>query len=53
MPFNRLENTINPVDAGVGLGLTISKDIARNHGGDLKLSKSNIGGLKATIILPI
>ena len=53
VPFNRLENTINPVDAGVGLGLTISKDIARNHGGDLKLSKSNIGGLKATIILPI
>ncbi len=53
VPFNRLENTISPVDAGVGLGLTISKDIARNHGGDLKLSKSNIGGLKATIILPI
>ena len=52
-PFNRLEETINPIGAGVGLGLTISKDIARSHGGDLYLSKSDLGGLKASLILPI
>ncbi|PPR77642.1 MAG: Osmolarity sensor protein EnvZ [Alphaproteobacteria bacterium MarineAlpha2_Bin1] len=52
-PFNRLEETTNLVGAGVGLGLTISKDIARSHGGDLELAKSDLGGLKATIIIPI
>ena len=52
-PFTRLGDTMNSVDAGVGLGLTISKDIARSHGGDLSLSKSDLGGLRATLTIPV
>jgi two-component system osmolarity sensor histidine kinase EnvZ len=36
-----------------GLGMTISRDIIRSHGGDIKLSPSSIGGLKTVINLPI
>jgi len=39
--------------SGVGLGLTITRDIARAHGGDVTLSTSDLGGLKATIRLPL
>ncbi len=52
-PFTRLDESKSLIKAGVGLGLTISKDIARSHGGDVNLSKSELGGLKATISLPI
>ena len=38
--------------AQVGLGLTIARDVARSHGGDIKLSKSPLGGLRATLRLP-
>ena len=33
--------------------MTIARDIVRSHGGDIKLSKSYLGGLKTTINLPI
>ena len=33
--------------------MTIARDIVRSHGGDIKLSKSDLGGLKTTINLPI
>jgi len=37
----------------MGLGVAITKDIARAHGGSLTLEKSeNLGGLKATLHLP-
>jgi two-component system osmolarity sensor histidine kinase EnvZ len=35
------------------LGLAIARDIARAHGGDLLLSESPDGGLRATIRLPV
>ena len=38
---------------GSGLGLSISRDIARAHGGELLLSESPDGGLRATIKLPV
>jgi two-component system osmolarity sensor histidine kinase EnvZ len=52
-PFARLDEARNLKDSGMGLGLTIVRDIARSHGGDAKLSKSQKGGLRATIRLPV
>lgn len=37
---------------GVGLGLTIARDIVRAHGGELVLEESPMGGLRARIRLP-
>jgi two-component system osmolarity sensor histidine kinase EnvZ len=52
-PFKRLEPSRNPETGGTGLGLTISRDIVRSHGGDLTLEDSPLGGLQAVIRLPI
>jgi len=43
----------NKLKGESGLGLSITRDIIRSHGGDIKLSKSNYGGLKSQIELPI
>ena len=53
-PFARLDPARNQdKGSGVGLGLAIAADIARSHGGNLILSKSDLmGGLKATLRLP-
>ncbi|HVJ54644.1 MAG TPA: ATP-binding protein [Aliidongia sp.] len=51
-PFYRLESSRNPSTGGVGLGLTIARDIMRGHGGDLFLETSPQGGLRARIVLP-
>ncbi|MFX4223816.1 MAG: ATP-binding protein [Thalassobaculum sp.] len=52
-PFKRLEPSRNPETGGTGLGLTISRDIVRSHGGELTLEDSPLGGLRASIRLPI
>ena len=52
-PFFRLESSRNPKTGGVGLGLTIARDVARGHGGDVRLEDSPAGGLRARLILPI
>ncbi|SDF28629.1 MULTISPECIES: ATP-binding protein [Thalassobaculum] len=52
-PFKRLEPSRNQETGGTGLGLTISRDIVRSHGGDLTLEDSPLGGLRAVIRLPI
>jgi two-component system osmolarity sensor histidine kinase EnvZ len=52
-PFHRLDEGRNLQTGGVGLGLTIARDIARAHGGELLLSESPDGGLRATIKLPV
>src|SRR4051812_6733785 len=52
-PFTRLDQGRNLQSGGSGLGLAIARDIARAHGGDIVLSKSAMGGLKATIRLPV
>ena len=52
-PFNRLDPARNQNRDGVGLGLSIAQDIVQSHGGALSLSRSELGGLKASIRLPI
>ncbi len=51
-PFSRLDATRTKNTKGVGLGLAIARDVARSHGGDVVLSKSALGGLRATLRLP-
>ena len=38
---------------GAGLGLAIARDIARAHGGDVTLDASPLGGLRATVSVPV
>jgi len=52
-PFFRLDDARNLDHAGTGLGLSIALDIARSHGGNIKLSSSTMGGLQATIVVPV
>lgn len=54
-PFVRLDRARNQNNgSGVGLGLAITHDIARRHGGNLILSRSeDMGGLRAEIRLPL
>lgn len=51
--FQRLDEARNQNVEGVGLGLSISQDIAQLHGGTILLSDSDLGGLKATLRLPL
>jgi two-component system osmolarity sensor histidine kinase EnvZ len=52
-PFYRIEDSRNPETGGVGLGLTIARDVVRGHGGDILLGDSPAGGLRARVVLPI
>ena len=53
LPFTRLDPARDPNrGGGVGLGLSIAADIARSHGGALRLGESEaLGGLKAELVL--
>jgi two-component system osmolarity sensor histidine kinase EnvZ len=51
-PFIRLDPSRNPSTGGIGLGLTIARDVARSHGGDVRLENSPYGGLRARVHLP-
>ncbi|RFC64128.1 HAMP domain-containing protein [Fulvimarina endophytica] len=51
-PFVRLDDARNIDAGGTGLGLAIARDIARGHGGDILLTNSALGGLRALIRLP-
>jgi two-component system, OmpR family, osmolarity sensor histidine kinase EnvZ len=52
-PFVRLDSARNQDEGGTGLGLAIARDIARSHGGDIFLSDSKAGGLRATVRVPV
>lgn len=52
-PFFRLEGSRNPSTGGVGLGLTIARDVLRSHGGDIELDDAPGGGLRARLVLPL
>lgn len=51
-PFSRLDASRNQNRKGVGLGLAIARDVARSHGGDITLGRSDLGGLRAALRLP-
>ena len=51
--FQRLDAARNQNVEGVGLGLAIARDIAQIHGGQIILSDSPQGGLRAALQLPI
>jgi two-component system osmolarity sensor histidine kinase EnvZ len=52
-PFLRLDDVRNQDEGGSGLGLAIARDIARSHGGDIMLGDSPLGGLRATVRVPV
>ncbi len=52
-PFVRLDEARNQDEGGSGLGLAIARDIARSHGGDIMLGDSPLGGLRATVRVPV
>jgi len=56
-PFTRLEPSRNTATGGVGLGLSIARDVAQSHGGDISLENQRddagrITGLEVTLRLP-
>ena len=63
IPENEFQNVFKPfykIDKGradskssVGLGLSIASDIIRSHGGNIKLEKSHMNGLRVKIFLPV
>ena len=52
-PFFRLDDARNVDQGGSGLGLAIARDIARSHGGDVSLGDSPLGGLRASVRIPV
>ena len=52
-PFYRLDTSRNLDTGGAGLGLTIARDVARGHGGDLRLETSPQGGLRCRLRIPL
>jgi two-component system osmolarity sensor histidine kinase EnvZ len=57
IPPDRREDVFRPFESGaeggMGLGLTIARDIVRAHGGDITLEDSPLGGLRARVLLPV
>lgn len=51
-PFYRHDPARDPAKAAVGLGLSIARTVAREHGGDVTLKNWDSGGLSALIELP-
>ena len=52
-PFYKIDRGRGDSKSSVGLGLSISSDIIRSHGGNIELGKSELGGLKIKISLPV
>lgn len=51
-PFMRLEESRNSETGGIGLGLSIARDVVRGHGGEILLDDSPLGGLRVRVRLP-
>jgi signal transduction histidine kinase len=51
-PFYRVETSRSRESGGTGLGLTIARNIAEQHGGSIMLANHPEGGLEATLMLP-
>lgn len=51
--FVRLEESRNKDTGGVGLGLSIAKDVVTSHGGRIELADSDLGGLRVLVTIPL
>lgn len=51
-PFYRVDESRNTETGGVGLGLSIARNVILSHGGEIILGKSPFGGLRVTIKIP-
>ena len=52
-PFYKIDKGRADSKSSVGLGLSIASDIVRSHGGNIKLEKSKMNGLRVKIFLPV
>ena len=52
-PFYKLDKSRGDSRSSVGLGLSITSDIIKSHGGNILLEKSPLNGLRVKIILPL
>ena len=52
-PFYKIDKSRADSKSSVGLGLSISSDIIRSHGGYIKLENSKMNGLRVKIFLPV
>ena len=52
-PFVRLDESRSDSTGGTGLGLSIAKTAIENHGGQIFLENSDLGGLKVRVVLPL
>ena len=52
-PFYKIDRSRADSKSSVGLGLSIASDIIRSHGGNINLSRSNMGGLEVRVFLPV
>ena len=52
-PFYKIDKGRADSKASVGLGLSIASDIIKSHGGNIKLEKSKMDGLRVKIFLPV
>jgi len=52
-PFYKLDKSRGDSKSSVGLGLSITSDIIKSHGGNIVLEKSPLNGLRVKIFLPL
>ena len=52
-PFYKLDRSRGDSRSSVGLGLSITSDIIKSHGGNIVLGKSSLNGLSVKIFLPL
>ena len=52
-PFYKIDKGRGDSKSSVGLGLAITSDIIRSHGGNILLGKSPLNGLRVKVFLPL
>jgi len=52
-PFYKLDKSRGNSKSSVGLGLSITSDIIKSHGGNIVLEKSPLNGLRVKVFLPL